>query len=200
MKKNIYIWLLIGVSVLFIGCGTYLYFNNESITENKNNETAGEVKKENSDDETVNQYKEFLINSYISFDGAVGANDPEGFYFTEDGRFAYHHGGYCIRNVNQDIAYYGTYEISNNELVLNVKARDYAVGGSIVSDVISGDCLDGYQHSVVEANDVIKYSILDYVNDGVDMYLLLNDDLRLYRVGASTEKLESIIDNGFDSN
>lgn len=140
----------------------------------------------------------FLTDSYVSTSSVVGSADPAGYYFDKNGNFAYHHGGYCIREENEPISYRGTWKLEDNELILTITEEEIAIDGTIDEDFINGKCIINYENKINQTNKVVKYEILEYVEEDIEHLELENGD-NLYIIGASVDTLKDIANNGYQN-
>ena len=110
--------------------------NNSAVTNIKNNQTEQIIK--------------FLTSGkIISPKSSLGSGNPEMYYFLANGKFAYMNVPY-FTNEGQTISSIGTWEIKDNNLILNIEHAKQVKGGKIVKATASApyDHLEDYTEEV----------------------------------------------------
>jgi len=135
----------------------------------------------------------------ISESEAVGAGLPSGYYFAEDGKFAYSLNEEPIKEDGQIISYRGTWKLDNNKLVLNIEEEEKAEGGKIVpEDGAVLEHLEGYKKVVSKVNKSVEYEV--EILKSEDRDYLKFDKTSMYPLSTNIDQLKDLAINGYKVN
>ena len=217
VKRNKYFNFFVVISIILIIVVAYFIYkiNNENVIKtaeitNLNNEVFALQKAVSEMQETINsisssknkdndikntideKIKQFLTNvKIISTDSSVDAGYPEMYYFTSDGKFAYMNVPYFTKE-GQTISFVGTWEIKDNNLILNIQQEKKVKGGKMVEAFASDpyDHLEDYTEEISKESYTKKYKIIDLINDKerrYDYYYIKLDNIELYPLYVNEE-------------
>ena len=150
------------------------------------------------DDEMIEQVIDFLTSGkIISTQSSVGASNPEMYYFTSNGKFAYMNVPFFTKE-GETISSVGTWKIKDNSLVLTIKNEKKVKGGKMVKAEASDpyDHLENYKEEVSNSTYTKKYLIIDLIEDEdmtYNTYYLKLDKMDLFQLNLEDdEKVEEL--------
>ena len=150
------------------------------------------------DDEMIEQVIDFLTSGkIISTQSSVGAGNPEMYYFTSNGKFAYMNVPFFTKE-GETISSVGTWKIKDNSLVLTIKNEKKVKGGKMVKAEASDpyDHLENYKEEVSNSTSTKKYLIIDLIEDEdmtYNTYYLKLDKMDLFQLNLENdEKVEEL--------
>ena len=142
--------------------------------------------------EKEEKIKQFLTSGkIISTDSSVGAGNPEMYYFTSNGKFAYMNVPYFTKE-GQTISSVGTWEIKDNNLILTIQQEKKVKGGKMVEATASDpyDYLENYTEEVLKSIYTKKYEIKDLIKDEnktYNTYYLKLDKMELFQLNLEED-------------
>ena len=165
--------------------------DNTSNTDNSNDFSE-------TDDEMIEQVIDFLTSGkIISTQSSVGSGNPEMYYFTSNGKFAYMNVPFFTKE-GETISSVGTWKIKDNSLVLTIKNEKKVKGGKMVKAEASDpyDHLENYKDEVSNSTYTKKYLIIDLIEDEdmtYNTYYLKLDKMDLFQLNLEDdEKVEEL--------
>lgn len=147
--------------------------------------------------EKTKQIIQFLTTSdkVISTSAWVGAETPDMYYFTGNGRFAYMGMPYFTKE-GQTISSLGTWEIKDNNLVLNIQQEKKVKGGKMVEEsAIEFEHLEDYTEELSQVAYTKKYEIKDFIKDEektYNIYYLKLDEMELFQLNYEDEAVNEL--------
>lgn len=165
----------------------------ENTTTENNTLSNSTNKTSDSTDTKIEQIKNFLTTNekIISPENVVGSGYPAMYCFTNDGKFAYYSNN--PTKENRTLSYVGTWDITDNNLILSIKQEKKAIGGEEVTQPYIG--LENYSEEISNSNYTIKYKIVDFIKDEnitYNTYLKL-DKLDLFQLSIAVEEDNNVI-------
>lgn len=189
---SIIIILILGMLV----CKLY----NEKIEETNNisdlQTKINNLEEENKKNEN-NPIIQFLTSGkVISTSNMIGAGDPDMYYFTKDGKFAFINLPYFTEE-GQTISAIGTWKIKDNKIVLTIQHEKIVKGGKMTEAVASDpfDHLINYTEELSNSMRTVKYEIDGYIKDEdktYNRYYLKLDKMEWFQLNFTDDTVENL--------
>ena len=170
-----------------------------TINDDASIKTSNNLTETNANNEKTEQIIKFLTSGkIISPEASVGVGNPEMYYFTTNGIFAYMNAPYFTKE-GQTISSIGTWEIKDNNIIFTIQQEKKVKGGNMVEAVASDpyDHLENYTEEVSNSTYTEKYEIIDFIKDEnktYNTYYLKLDKMELFQLNLENNETEELKD------